>query len=309
MKIEYFRYFITINRWHSISAAAKYYHMPQNTLSNIVKQAEEEFGFPIFLRTPDGVVCTPQGEEFLKLAQDIDIGYSKILSVKKQVKGRASVSMMMDPVTAATVSLALTSLFYKTGSRGNLRFAEEETEKLILALGKDVAKIALVRLDGHTRPLMEKQSKAKGVTLERVAWDELCIVVSDQHPLASAESVSPQDLAGHKLVCHQAMEAEICRVLGCGTKEFSEFCCQNTQFYEAVMKRGRVAVINRLSVDRNVEPLPGMCILPFRETCGENRMEMVMAYFPEDMGKERYQTMADCIRTYFGKPEQGGKRK
>lgn len=307
MRIDHFRYFITINRLHSISAAAKFYNMNQNTLSTVVKQAEEELGFQIFLRTPDGVVCTPQGEDFLKRAKAIDNGYSKILGVKKQVKGIASVSIMMDPVTCATTSLALTSLFYKTGSRGNLRFAEEETENLILSLGKEVAKIALVRLDGQTRPLMEKQSKAKGLTLERMAWDELCVVVSSQHPLASAEAVCPSDLAGYRLACHQAMESEICRVLGCETKDFSELCCQNAHFYDAVTKRGRVAIVSRLSAEKSTARIPQeIRILPLRGTPKENRQELVLACFPEDMGKRRYQVMVECIRKYFGQPKNGG---
>lgn len=305
MRIDQFRYFITINRLHSISAAAKFYNMHQNTLSTVVKQAEEELGFQIFLRTPDGVVCTPEGEEFLKRAKAIDNGYSKILGVKKQVKGVASVSIVMDPVTCATTSLALTSLFYKTGSRGNLRFAEEETENLILSLGKEVAKIALVRLDGQTRPLMERQSKAKGLVLERMAWDELCVMVSDQHPLAPAESVCPSDLTGYRLACHQAMESEICHVLGCETKDFSELCCQNAHFYDAVMKRGSVAIVSRLSAEKSTARIQQeIRILSLRGTPEENRQELVMAYFPEDMGKFRYHVMADCIRSYFSQPEK-----
>lgn len=310
MRIDHFRFFITINRLHSISAAAKFYNMNQNTLSTIVKQAEEEFGFQIFHRTPDGVVCTPQGEEFLKWAKPIDNGYSKILGVKKQSTGIASVSMIMDPVTCATTSLVLTSLFYETGCRGNLRFAEEETERLIQSLGKEVAKIALVRVDGTTRSLLEKQAKAKGLTLERMAWDELCVIVSEEHPLASEESVSTLDLTAYELVGHQAMEQEVCRVLCCETKDFSELCCQNAHFYDAVIKRGRVAVISRLSAEKCTAGMrQEICILPLKDTLKENRQELVMAYFPEDMGKSRYHVMADCIRSYFNQPEEEGIQK
>lgn len=305
MRIDHFRYFITINRLHSISAAAKFYNMNQNTLSTIVKQAEEEFGFQIFLRTPDGVVCTPQGEEFLKWAKPIDNDYSKMLGVKKQSTGAASVSMIMDPVTCATTSLALTSLFYETGCRGNLRFAEDETERLIQSLGKEVAKIALVRVDGTTRSLLEKQAKAKGLTLERMAWDELCVIVSEEHPLASEDFVCASDLTAYKLVCHQAMEQEVCRVLGCEIKDFSELCCQNAHFCDAVTKRGRVAVISRLSAEKCTAGMEQeICILPLKDTLKENRQELILACFPEDLGKRRYQIMVECIREYFGQSKK-----
>ena len=164
MKIEYFRYLVTIGRLQSISAAAKFYSIRQNTLSTIVKQAEEEFGFQIFFRTPDGVACTPQGEEFIKLAKDIDIEYSRILGIKKKVLGKASVRILMDPITCYATALPLTSLFYESGSRGNLRFTEAEVETMISEIGKDTTKIAVVRLDHQMKLLMEQRCNVLGLT-------------------------------------------------------------------------------------------------------------------------------------------------
>lgn len=306
MKIDYFRYFVSINRLHSISATAKLYNIRQNTLSNIVRQAEEEFGFPIFLRTTDGVACTPQGEEFIKRAQAIDDDYSQILSIKKQVKGIASVSLVMDPVTCSVMAMPLTTLFYRSGSRGNLRFHEAEPENLISSFGKNSAKIGLVRLDSENLALMERKRREKELALEPMAWDELCVLVSDRHPLAAAESVRQCDLEGHCLVCHQAMEQEVCRVLGIGPEGFSALRCHDGHLYEAVAEKGMAAIVSRFSAEHGKDwTRPGICILPLRETRGENRQELVMLYLPEAMGKRRSQTMADCIRAWFGQQEEG----
>lgn len=51
MRIEHLQYLIEINRRHSISAAAQELYLGQTTLSAIVKNAEDELGFPLFYRT------------------------------------------------------------------------------------------------------------------------------------------------------------------------------------------------------------------------------------------------------------------
>ena len=307
MKIDHFRYFVTIDRLGSISAAAKYYNIRQSTLSAIVKQAEEEFGFSVFLRTPDGVMCTPQGKEFIKRAKEIDIGYGQILSIQKQVKGKASVRIIMDPVTCGIMAMPLTDAFYQTKSRGNVRIFEEETEALIDALGNGTAKIALFRLDGITRTLMEKNQFTKDMVLERMAWDELCVMVSDQHSLALKEILEVSDLEGEILICHQAMEKEVFRFLGKELGRHLRVHCHEEKLYEAVAQKGMTAVISRFSAEQgNVWKRPGVRMLRLVNPQKENRQELVLAYCEMEMCRERCATMSKCIRSYFRQREKWG---
>lgn len=307
MKIEYFRYLVTVGRLQSISAAAKFYNIRQNTLSTIVKQAEEEFGFQIFFRTPDGVACTPQGEEFIKLAKEIDIEYSRILGIKKKVLGKASVRMLMDPITCYATALPLTSLFYESGSRGNLRFTEAEVETIVSEIGKETPKIALVRLDHQMKLLMEQHCGIFGLVSEYMASDELCVVVSDQHVLASAEYVDYADLVQYNLLCHQSMEKEIYRVFGKESGIFLYPRCHDDQICRAVLNAGAVAVVSRYTVEHEaVWRESTIRVLTLQGMPKENRQDIMLAYFPIELGRERYRMMVECIRTYFGKSTQRG---
>lgn len=66
MRIENYFYAIEIADTGSFSQAARNLYVSQPNLSHIVKQLEEEAGFPIFVRTPSGVVPTPEGRDLIE---------------------------------------------------------------------------------------------------------------------------------------------------------------------------------------------------------------------------------------------------
>ena len=301
MKIEYFRYLVTIERLGSISAASKHYGIKQNTLSTIVKQAEEEFGFTIFQRTPDGVVPTPLGTEFLYLAKDIDLSYSRIMSVQKQVTGKPSVNIVTDPVTGSVVTIPLTKSFYNSGSRGNLRFYEKSIQEAIVGFGSDVEKLAIMRLDMEMHDYLERHIE-KDVQIHSLLWDEMCVVVSAEHPLAECESISPKQLKKCDVICNQAMEDEVHHLLGDMTESFESFntCSCERHLLMAALEENHAAIVSRFSVfndpiwaDKSVK------VLNLVDTPNENRQEIVLAYFNRDMERPRNEIVKNCILDLF----------
>ena len=71
MNTLYFKYAVEVERTRSISRAAKNLNMAQPNLSKAIKEMEESLGFPIFERTPKGVVPTGKGNLFLDYARNI----------------------------------------------------------------------------------------------------------------------------------------------------------------------------------------------------------------------------------------------
>lgn len=84
MKLEYCSYLLEINQLHSISAAAKSLHIGQTTLNAIVKRVEEELGFAIFQRTPNGVTATEAGTRLMEILWEINVHYEELLRIKKR---------------------------------------------------------------------------------------------------------------------------------------------------------------------------------------------------------------------------------
>ena len=71
MTLQQLRYAITIADCGSMNEAAKHLFISQPSLSETMKELENEIGFDIFLRSNRGIIITPEGEEFLGYAREV----------------------------------------------------------------------------------------------------------------------------------------------------------------------------------------------------------------------------------------------
>jgi len=71
MTLQQLKYVIEVARNRSISKAAQQLFISQPSLSNAIKELENELGVTIFSRTNKGIVITPEGSEFLGYARQV----------------------------------------------------------------------------------------------------------------------------------------------------------------------------------------------------------------------------------------------
>lgn len=81
MTIEQMNYLITTAECGSISNAARILFVSQPHLSKSIQSAENEIGYPIFLRTPQGVALTENGHSFIKHCSIIIQEYNRALTL------------------------------------------------------------------------------------------------------------------------------------------------------------------------------------------------------------------------------------
>ena len=95
MTLQQLRYALTIAGCGSMNEAAKRLFLSQPSLSETVKELEQEIGLQIFMRSNRGIIITPEGEEFLGYARRVidQYGILKARYVEKQRKEKFSVSM------------------------------------------------------------------------------------------------------------------------------------------------------------------------------------------------------------------------
>ena len=62
MRMEALSYIVTIAEFGSISKAAEKINIQQTTLSAAIRSLEGELGFPVFIRKPNGVSLTENGD-------------------------------------------------------------------------------------------------------------------------------------------------------------------------------------------------------------------------------------------------------
>jgi DNA-binding transcriptional LysR family regulator len=85
--LEHLRYFQTVARCGSLSAAARALQISQPGLTAVVKQLEQSFGTKLLVRMRTGVALTTTGEELLRFAND---SLSRLEEVEQKIKGLES---------------------------------------------------------------------------------------------------------------------------------------------------------------------------------------------------------------------------
>ncbi|MGP7815630.1 LysR family transcriptional regulator [Niallia sp. 01092] len=71
MEFRVLRYFLTVAREGSITAAANFLHVTQPTLSRQLKDLEQELGKKLFIRSSHSIILTEEGMFLRKRAEDI----------------------------------------------------------------------------------------------------------------------------------------------------------------------------------------------------------------------------------------------
>ena len=71
MTLQQLRYATAVADTGTISRAAQQFFIAQPSLTNAIRELEQEVGLTIFHRTNRGVALTPEGEEFLGYARQV----------------------------------------------------------------------------------------------------------------------------------------------------------------------------------------------------------------------------------------------
>ena len=71
LDLKYLQYALAVVRYGSVTQAARALYLAQPNLSRAIGELEQSLGFPLFLRTRQGMSLTPQGERFLTEAETL----------------------------------------------------------------------------------------------------------------------------------------------------------------------------------------------------------------------------------------------
>lgn len=200
MRPEHFHYLLEINRYHSISSAARALHISQTTLSSIVKAAETELGFPIFQRAPNGVTTTTEGERLMALAWEIDVKYEELLSLKNQESSQTQpITVLMSPNVNEGLAIPLSKQFYRFELHGNLAFEEWPGQEIGPRIIQNAASMGVSYLSDSELEGFRKEADKNKVKLEPLLRDRFYLLVAKDHWLAGRDSVRIAEINDERL--------------------------------------------------------------------------------------------------------------
>lgn len=194
MTLQQLKYLIEVADKGSINKAARSLYVSQPSLSNSIRDIENEIHINIFKRTNKGVRVTIEGAEFLVYARQI-VEQAELLEKKyigqKKEKFQFSVSTQHCPVTV----IAFGELLKKYG---NDEYGFELKEAKSIEVIEDVinykSEVGIIYINEFIEKAIKKKVKEGNLELEEIFTAKPHVLVNDQNVLTKKKKVELKDL-------------------------------------------------------------------------------------------------------------------
>ena len=191
MEIRQLRYFIKVAECQSFSEASRQLHVTQSTLSQQIRQLEDELGTPLLFRDSHHVELTDTGQFLLPSARralaEVEACVDSISEVTHCVKGNITIGATY---TFSPILKEAILLFIKEFPQVHLKVVSQSMSDLMEMLIRREVDIVL-----SYKPTQHYEQIESHFLFD----NSLCVVVSDTHPLARCSSVSLSDLQQYRL--------------------------------------------------------------------------------------------------------------
>lgn len=192
MDLRQLKYFVQIAESGNFSRAAEILRIAQPSLSQQMRNLEEELGVELFLRHPRGVTLTELGQQFYeharRIRQEVDLARDAVRTQSLMPSGRVSVGL---PTSACRgLSMPLFSAMAERQPHITLHLVEAMTgylDDFIQAGRLDVA-------------LLYDHKAFENVAWTEMMVEDLMVFAPPDHPLARAGSISFRSMFDFPLV-------------------------------------------------------------------------------------------------------------
>ena len=203
MKLQQLEYVIAIAQEGSITAAAKKLYQAQPNISIALNELESEIGTQIFWRTPNGMVLTPEGEDFLVRAKEIvesmhslESDYSHRADDTIALRIEANISTYM----AAAVGVWVNSL--DPADKLNIHLIEIPSNKVIDDVSSGRADIGIIRIPSSQLGVYAEQLKSRKLSCRTVTEFTMKLLMRADSPLAKYDDVPIEELKKYVQILH-----------------------------------------------------------------------------------------------------------
>ncbi|MPW21111.1 LysR family transcriptional regulator [Paraburkholderia sp. CNPSo 3157] len=190
--------FAAVAELRNISRAALALHLSQPAVSGQLRQLQDEFGEPLYLRDGRGVRLTPAGEQLASYAARLRDTYRQAYAYRDALRGMEQGTLRIGASTTPASYLLpyLIAAFQRRHPDVTVHTDDGNTADIVGALGS--FDIALV--EGHVGAELPPDTAVH-------PWheDEIVAIMPRSHPLATAnlQAVTLADLSPHPVVLRE----------------------------------------------------------------------------------------------------------
>lgn len=197
MTLQQLKYVVTVADKGTISSAAKDLFISQPSLTNAIKELEEEMQITIFNRTNKGIVISNEGNEFLAYARQVleqfNLLEEKFLNIKKQ-SPRFSVSTQH---YSFAVNAFVDVIREFGGNHYDFTLRETQTYEIIDDVSRLKSEIGILYTSSKNEEVILKIIKQNGLIFEKLFVAKPHVFISSKHPLAEKEVITLEELEAY----------------------------------------------------------------------------------------------------------------
>jgi LysR family transcriptional regulator, nitrogen assimilation regulatory protein len=248
------RYANAVWKERSFSRAAEKLHVSQPSLSDQVRQLEEELGFALFYRHAHGVAPSVNGLTFLEAAEGVVRGIAGLSDLADELRGAPGLKIRIG-LNSGLAQFMLPQIFQALPATGRrIRF------EVVTATSRRVQRLLhQERLDVGFLFAGEIKGSAYKLSWRRLTESDVVVLLPKDHPLIrSAEGIGAQDLVPGPLIISEPR-------VGYGEAVLGEFAaqgltpdivadCDDIESVKYLVQSGAgIAIVPRIAARREIE--------------------------------------------------------
>ena len=192
--LQQLKYVIEVSRSRSISKAAQNLFISQPSLSNAIKELENEIGIVLFFRTNKGIILTTEGSEFLGYARQV-VEQAALLenrySNTQPLQQHFSVSAQH---YAFAVSAFVRLLKEYNQEEYEFTLRETKTYEIIADVKNLRSEIGILYVNDFNKKVIYKFLEEGNLIFHQLFEANPHVFISAQNPLAKQDFVTLSDL-------------------------------------------------------------------------------------------------------------------
>lgn len=206
MRIQQLEYLEKIVEAGSINEAAKRLFLTQPSLSNAVKELENEMGIQIFQRSSGGISLTAEGREFMTYSKQI-LDQVNLMNERYKNGQQRKQSFSVSAQHYAFVVHAFVELI-KSVNANEYQFTlrETETQNIFNDLARFKSELGILYTNGFNQKIMQRLFKENNLVFTPLFVAKPHIFVSRYNPLTSKSSVNLSDLEDYPYLSYEQGE-------------------------------------------------------------------------------------------------------
>ena len=197
MTLQQLKYVVMVAEKGTISEAAKALFISQPSLTNAIKEIENEMQITIFQRTNKGIIISRDGNEFLGYARQV-LEQSNLLEERylgsKKEKPQFSVSTQH---YSFAVNAFVDVIKKYNAEQYDFTLRETQTYEIILDVSQLKSEIGILYLSSHNKNIIKKIIKQNNLKFDVLFTARPHVFISSKHPLCNKDIITLDELENY----------------------------------------------------------------------------------------------------------------